>query len=146
MKQISEREWRYANLLLNFMAFEGAKDVMKKDYLLLCLTKPKEDRFAELANRIEQKPPKDLNRREGCYQDLTARAADESDFCYCMRCLRKIRDNLIHCNKGRIKDPEDRIEFLLAWSEDFINQVYDTKSTFADRASELKRGLEIENF
>jgi hypothetical protein len=64
----------------------------------------------------------------------------------CYRYLRVIRNNIIHANKAFRPDPPERLSDLLNWSDELIDTVFSTDSSFADRAREIKAALHIESF
>lgn len=71
---------------------------------------------------------------------------NKTPFENCYRCLRIIRNNIIHANKAYRPDPPERLTDLLAWSEKFIATVYAAGGGFAARANEIKAALKITSF
>jgi len=70
----------------------------------------------------------------------------KSVFENCYKYLRIIRNNIIHANKAYVPDTPKRLADLLDWSEQFIESVYETRSSFSKRAQEIKRVMQIESF
>ena len=64
----------------------------------------------------------------------------------CYSHLRVIRNNIIHANKAYRPDTPERLKELLDWAECFIATVYETESTFATCAQEIKATMKIESF
>lgn len=136
---MNDQEKKIIYLLLNEMAFEGATKHFQE-------AAPEIDRglFDKLhAIGLPQKYDGNFK----CYVPVDA-IYDENCSAYdnCYRCLRLIRNNIIHANKAVKPDTPERLGELLDWSEEFIDAVYATTSRFADRAREIKAVLRIEAF
>ncbi|MGB7334481.1 MAG: hypothetical protein WBD01_01715 [Salaquimonas sp.] len=136
---MNEQEMKIANLLFNEMAFEGA---MKH------FGEVPPDLDMGLFEQIRRLgiPLKYNGHIEAYDEAIIEFDENRSVFENCYRCLRTIRNNIIHANKAYRPDPPDRLEELLNWSGDFIDQVYQSNSDFSERALEIKKALSIENF
>lgn len=136
---MNSQEQKIVTLVLNEMAFEGA---MKH--------------FGEAPPEL----PKDLfddlkaigipGRYDGSiegYQYVDIEFDEtKSMFENCYRQLRVIRNNIVHANKAYCPDPPERLSELLDWAEGFIQCVYRSDSSLANRAKEIKDVLGIETF
>ena len=136
---MNQQEQKIISLLLNEMAFEGAMEHFHEAPPDI----PREV-FEEIV-RIEIPHKYDGNTEsyryvEGTFDD----GASVYDNCYPY--LRIIRNNIIHANKAYRPDTPERLSELLTWAEHFIRSVYETDSSFAARAREIKRILNIESF
>lgn len=137
---MNEQEHKIIALLLNEMAFEGAMRHFRE-------APPDVPRelFDEIV-RIQIPQKYDGNTEN--YRFVPPAAFNENATVYenCYQYLRIIRNNIIHANKAYRPDTSQRLADLLNWAERFIKAVYDTDSSFAARAREIKKTLKIETF
>ena len=127
------------SLLLNEMAFEGE---------IKHFTEEPPDvpiKLFEELKAIGIPGPYDGNIEDYRYVDIEF-DENKSVFQNCYRQLRVIRNNIIHANKAYRPDSPERLNELLDWAEGFIHGVYQTNSTMAKRAGEIKGALRIETF
>ncbi|MDA8586536.1 hypothetical protein N9L47_09765 [Rhodobacteraceae bacterium] len=136
---MNEQEMKIAKLLFNEMAFEGATEHFGEE---------PPDLDMGLFEQIRRLgiPLKYNGHKEDYDEAVIELDENQSIFENCYRCLRTIRNNIIHANKAYRPDPPDRLEDLLNWSVDFIDQVYQSNTRFSERALEIKKALRIENF
>jgi|GEM_PF-3237473 len=136
---MNKQEFQLVRLLLNEMAFEGA---------MTHFSEPPPDIAIEIFCKLERIGiPLRYDGTIEDYRYADIRFDDDTSvFENCYRYLRIIRNNIIHANKAFRPDPPDRLADLLNWSDELIDAVYSTGSSFAGRAREIKAVLQIESF
>ncbi|WP_282611011.1 hypothetical protein [Pelagibius sp. Alg239-R121] len=136
---MNEQEKQIVRLLLNEMAFEGAKRHFHE---------PPPDIDIELFRKLERiGVPLMYDGQIEDYRYAEIEFDEQwSVFENCYRYLRIIRNNIIHANKAFRPDPSQRLSDLLSWSDELIDTVYATDSDFSARAQEIKAVLSIESF
>ena len=136
---MNEQERLIVCLLLNEMAFEGAVEHFGED-----LPDIPETLLTQIG---EIGVPQKYDRNLGSYQDVPVEIAqDATIYEQCYAHLRTIRNNIIHANKAFEPDTPERLTDLLAWADRFITAVYETDSSFAQRARQIKDVMRIESF
>lgn len=122
------------------MAFEGASEHFRE---------PHPEISRQLFTEIEHiGVPMKYVIKKRIYNDHPDIVYDENKSVYdnCYNCLRLIRNNIMHANKAYRPDTPERLTDLLDWAERFIDAVYETQSSFSERAHEIKRTMNIESF
>lgn len=128
------QEQKIVFILINYMALEGALEHFGAE-------RPSADCFDTLKLTIKEQRPQYWNKYQ--YED-NARITDDLDaFEYSWRCLTGIRNNLFHANKANKPDPQERLNFLLDWSVDFINVIYEKGGDLAQKSKQIKDILQI---
>ena len=136
---MTEQERKIVKLLLNEMAFEGA---MKH------FDEPVPDIPSELLEEIKGIDiPKRYDGNTESYENVAMEFPNDwGVFDCCYKCLRIIRNNIVHANKAYRPDTPKRLTELLNWSEAFIDAVYANDTPFSQRAAEIKIAMKIESF
>lgn len=136
---MKDQENQIIRLLLNELAFEGAIRHFSE-------APPELDR--ELFDSIcKLGIPQRYNGDKKAYDYVDIQFYENTSvFKNCYRCMRTIRNNIIHANKAFMPDPPERLNDLLAWTDTFINAVYATESSFSDRATQIKQILRIRSY
>jgi len=136
---MDKREEQIIRLLLNEMAFEGAKKHFN-------ITPPDLDKkLFDVIYQIGIPRKYDIsNKRYG--ETNIQFDTKKSVFLNCYECLRRIRNNFIHANKAYRPDTPERLDELLSWSDSFIDSVYETESEFSEQANKIKQILCIRSF
>jgi len=133
----SGQEFLIVKVLLNHMAFEGAREHFRQPFPdvpesildeLAAIGAPEVFRGSEYTSS----------------PDFLISNVTVFEKCFCG--LSIIRNNLIHANKARQPDRPERLSELLAWAERFIDAVYIGESPFASCAQDIKDTLGIKNF
>lgn len=136
---MNEQERKIIKLLLNEMAFEGAMKHFNVPHPVIA------DALLEEIQNIEI--PK---RYDGTYENYEYETLEFPEnwsvFQRCYKCLRIVRNNIIHANKAAKPDTPERLTDLLDWCESFIRAVYETDSQFARQAKAIKEVMQIESF
>ncbi|KZL18135.1 hypothetical protein [Pseudovibrio sp. WM33] len=138
-RSFNDNESFYAVVLFNSAAFEGAA--------LVAPDRPEIP--AELVDKIRYLgPPRAIDdwRAPTGYEDPVEEQENDSPFDFCHKCFKKIRDNIIHCNKAIWPEEPSRRQALLEWSKEFVDAVYTSNSAYSNEAKRLKSELGIENF
>ena len=136
---MNEQEQLIIGLLLNEMAFEGAVKHFDEDT---------PDIPEYLLTHIQDiGVPQKFDRKSRMYRDVTVEIeANSTVFNQCHAHLRTVRNNIIHANKANEPDTPERLTDLLEWADRFITSVYETDSSFARRARQIKAVMQIESF
>lgn len=136
---MNEQERLIVGLLLNEMAFEAAVKHFRED--------PPDIPETLLTQIGKIGIPQIYDRNSGSYQDVPFQIGpDATAYEQCYAYLRRIRNNIIHANKAYETDTPERLTDLLAWADRFITAVYETDSSFAQRAKQIKDVMRIESF
>ena len=136
---MNEQERLIVGLLLNEMAFEGAVEHFGEA--------PPDIPETLLTQIGEIGVPQKYDRNSGSYQDVPVEIGpDATMYEQCYAHLRTIRNNIIHANKAFEPDTPERLTDLLVWADRFITAVYETDSSFAQRAKQIKDVMRIESF
>lgn len=136
---MNEQEWLIVGLLLNEMAFEAADKHFGEV--------PPDIPETLLTQIGEIGVPHKYDRNSGSYQEVPVEnRPDATAYEQCYAYLRTIRNNIIHANKAYEPDTPERLKDLLAWANRFITAVYETDSSFAQRAKQIKDVMRIESF
>ena len=138
-QEMKEQERLIIRLLLNEMAFEGAVEHFDEDT---------PDIPEYLLTQIQDiGVPQKYDQNLVMYRDKTVKAeVNATVFEKCYAHLRTVRNNIIHANKAYKPDTPERLIDLLEWADRFITAVYETDSSFAGRAMQIKREMQIESF
>lgn len=134
-RQEVTQEQKITFLLLNFMALEGAIKHFNA-------SSPPSELFELFKAQMKAEHPPAYWKAGGYTANLEI--SDQLPaFEYSWRCLKGIRNNLFHANKAREPDMEERLDFLLDWSSEFIKTVYATNGDLAQKALAVKKALKI---
>ncbi len=109
------QEKQIINLLLNELAFEGARlHFLESDPTIniMHFTAINGIGLPQRMQRGQYSPNNNL-------QGLNANQ-QLSEYEKCYRCMRQIRNNIIHANKAMVPDTPNRLSDLLNWSDSFI--------------------------
>ncbi len=136
---MNEQERLIIGLLINEMAFEGADKHFGEDHPEIPETL--------LAQIEEIGVPQKYDRHSESYQDMPVESdPDATIYEQCYAHLRTVRNNIIHANKAYAPDTPERLTDLLEWADRFITTVYETDSSLAWRAQQIKNVMQIESF
>lgn len=135
---MNEREYSIIRLLINEMAFEGAMKHFREAPPVL----PR-----SLFNDIEEIgfPERYDGVVENYVHEDVVYDPKKSVFENCYRCLRVIRNNIMHANKAFLPDTPERLDDLLGWACRLIDAVQATECGFTCRVREIKLVLGIES-
>lgn len=136
---MKEQERKNVKLLLNEMAFEGAMKHFNAPHPEIA------DALFEKIEGIEIPKRYDGNYEIYEYEHFEF-PEDWSAFQRCYKCLRIIRNNIVHANKAYKPDTPERLGDLLNWADEFIDAIYATDTAFAQCAAEIKNVMKIESF
>ena len=125
---MADQERQIINLLLNEMAFEGAK--CHYNEILPHIDINLDDELQNIGGA-----PKVYSKARRRYEDKEVNNWYEF--------LRIIRNNVIHANKAVNQNEPARLSSLLELSDRVIEAVNRTDSPFAKRANEIKSALQI---
>lgn len=128
------QEQRIVFILINYLALEGAQNHFTA-------TLPPDELFESLKQEMQIQSPPQFWRNH--YVDNREIKDELPAFEYAWKCLKGIRNNLFHANKAMQPDTPERLDFLLRWSVDFINAIYDADGDLARKAQKIKEVLQI---
>ena len=131
------------NFLLKYMCLEGAIE-----HFGATLPKDNSD-IVEIHERIFNDKPE--GRENGyplkwCEKELVYKSKNvlgNTNCEKCWSCLKRIRNNLFHCNKAREPDKDERLDFLLNWSHLFMDELLKEESEISVYSNKIKKILEI---